>query len=81
MSTKQDTNIAAVVEEKGARLKILSRDIPKPGLHELVVRNHIIAANPVDWKIQDYSFAIIEYPNVLGCGVVIAVGSDRKSVV
>jgi NADPH:quinone reductase-like Zn-dependent oxidoreductase len=78
MSTKQETNIAAVIEQKGARLKILNRDIPKPGLHELVVRNHAIAANPVDWKIQDYGFAITKYPNALGSdgwGVVIAVGS------
>ncbi|KAF7874956.1 hypothetical protein EAF04_002130 [Stromatinia cepivora] len=41
------------------------------------LRNHAIAANPVDWKIQDYDFFIEKYPNVLGsdvCGVVVAVG-------
>lgn len=34
MSTKQETNIAAVIEEKGARFKIINRNIPKPGPHE-----------------------------------------------
>jgi NADPH:quinone reductase-like Zn-dependent oxidoreductase len=36
-----------------------------------------VAANPIDWKIQDYGFEIETYPTVLGsdsCGVVVAVG-------
>ena len=79
MSTKHEKNVAAVIEEKGARLKIINRNIPQPGPNELVVRNHAIAANPVDWKIQEYGFAVTKYPNVLGsdgCGVVTAVGSS-----
>ena len=38
-----------------------------------------VAANPVDWKIQDYGFAIKNYPTVLGsdcCGIVVAVGES-----
>ena len=38
-----------------------------------------VAANPVDWKIQDYGFAIDTFPTVLGsdcCGVVVAVGDS-----
>lgn len=79
MATKQESNVAAVIEQKGARLTITTREIPKPGPDELVVRNHAIAANPVDWKIQDYGFPITTYPNVLGsdgCGVVTAIGSN-----
>lgn len=79
MSTKQENNLAAVLEEKGGRLKILTRDIPKPGPNELVVRNYAIAANPVDWKVQEYGIIITQYPNVIGsdgCGVVTAVGSS-----
>jgi NADPH:quinone reductase-like Zn-dependent oxidoreductase len=36
-----------------------------------------VAANPIDWKIQEYGFEIKTYPNVIGsdsCGVVVAVG-------
>jgi NADPH:quinone reductase-like Zn-dependent oxidoreductase len=44
---------------------------------EILVRNHAIAANPIDWKIQEYGIAIKNYPTVLGSdvsGVVAAVG-------
>jgi NADPH:quinone reductase-like Zn-dependent oxidoreductase len=79
MATKQETNVAAVIEQKGARLTTITREIPKPGPNDLVVRNYAIAANPVDWKIQDYGFGITQYPIVLGsdgCGVVTTVGSS-----
>jgi NADPH:quinone reductase-like Zn-dependent oxidoreductase len=74
-----ETNITAVIEGPHAKpLKIVERPIPTPGPGELVIRNHAIAANPIDWKIQDYNLFINQYPNVLGsdsCGVVTAVGS------
>jgi len=79
MSTKQEINHAALLEEKGARLKTVTRAIPSPGPNEVLVRNYAIAANPVDWKIQDYGFAIKSYPTVIGsdgCGIITAVGSD-----
>ncbi|PMD45681.1 GroES-like protein [Hyaloscypha variabilis F] len=58
-------------------LKFIDRPIPKPGPNELVVRNHAVAANPIDWKIQDYGYEVDTYPTVLGsdsCGVVVAIG-------
>ncbi|CZR66811.1 related to NADPH:quinone reductase and related Zn-dependent oxidoreductases [Phialocephala subalpina] len=70
-------NLAAVLESQGAKLKTVVRNIPKPSPDEIVVRNYAIAANPVDWKIQDYGFAIKTYPTVLGsdgCGIVTDVG-------
>lgn len=70
--TNKDQNLAAVLESAGARLKTLVRDIPKPGPNDIVVRNYAIAANPVDWKIQDWGFAIKTYPTVIGsdgCGI------------
>ncbi|TVY38417.1 Dehydrogenase [Lachnellula occidentalis] len=72
-------NLAAVLERPKARLTLVSRPIPTPGPDELVVRNYAIAANPVDWKIQDFGAVINRYPTVLGsdgCGVVTAVGSS-----
>ena len=72
------TNLAAVLEAPTARLTTVSRPIPTPGPDELVVRNYAVAANPVDWKIQDSGYLITKYPTVLGsdgCGMVTAVGS------
>ncbi|CAG8952523.1 hypothetical protein HYFRA_00009627 [Hymenoscyphus fraxineus] len=73
------TNQAAVLETAKARVELKTRPIPTPGPHEILVVNHAIAANPVDWKIQDYSIFVESYPNVLGsdvCGVVVEVGAD-----
>lgn len=79
-STNQN-NLAAVVETPGARLTTVSRPVPTPGPDELVIRNYAIAANPVDWKIQEYQLAIKTYPTVLGsdaCGIVTSLGADVK---
>jgi NADPH:quinone reductase-like Zn-dependent oxidoreductase len=42
--------------------------------------DHItVAANPADWKIQDYGFPINKFPTVLGsdsCGVIVAIGDS-----
>jgi len=72
-------NVAAVIEEGKARVTIKERPVPTPGPHELLVRNHAVAANPADWKIQYYNIFVESYPNVLGsdvCGIVIAVGES-----
>ena len=47
-------------------------------VRELLVKNAAIAANPVDWKQQDYGVFINNYPAILGCdvsGTVEAIGS------
>ena len=79
MTAKNENNLAAILEKPQARVRIESRPIPTPGTDELVVRNHAIAANPADWKMQDYGYYITHYPTILGsdvCGVVTAVGSS-----
>jgi NADPH:quinone reductase-like Zn-dependent oxidoreductase len=76
MSLKTE-NLAAVLEAPQARLKLLARPIPTPGEGEILVRNHAIAANVVDWKIQAWGIIVNKYPTVLGsdgAGVVAAVG-------
>jgi len=78
MSNKQEVNQAALLEKVGARLKIVTRPIPSPGPNEILVRNHAIAANPVDYKIQDAGAWLKNFPTIVGsdgCGVVAAVGS------
>ena len=70
-------NLAAVLEEPKSRLKTLVRPTPTPKEGEILVRNYAIAANPVDWKIQELGIFITKFPTVLGsdaAGVVTAVG-------
>jgi len=42
--------------------------MPKAGKDQVVIKNHAVAVNPVDWKIQDYDF-FVKYPTVLGTDV------------
>lgn len=75
------SNLAAVLKEQKARLTIEERPIPKPGPSDVLVKNHALATNPVDWKMQQFGYFIDRYPVVLGSdvsGVVDAVGSDVK---
>lgn len=46
-----------------------------------MVKNHAVATNPVDWKMQKFGYWVEKYPAILGSdvsGVVDAVGSDVK---
>ncbi len=77
MTSANDTNVAAVIESKGARVTVTTRPVPTPGEGEMLVRNRAIACNPVDWKIQEYSLFVAKYPTVLGsdaAGEVVSVG-------
>ncbi|PCG89283.1 Polyketide synthase, enoylreductase [Penicillium occitanis (nom. inval.)] len=53
--------------------------MPKPGPREIVIKNVVVAINPVDWKIQDHGRYLSTYPFILGedaAGVVEEVGSE-----
>lgn len=61
---------------KGA-WSVESTTIQKPGPGELLIKIHSTALNPVDWKIREHNFPVIEYPAILGTdssGTVEAVG-------
>ena len=71
------SNTAAVLREAKSRITVVKRQIPTPKAHQILVRNHALAINPVDWKIQDRGFFVNKYPTVLGSdisGTVEAVG-------
>ncbi|KAL9118483.1 MAG: hypothetical protein Q9187_004972 [Circinaria calcarea] len=71
------SNTAAVLQEAKARITVVKREIPTPKAHQVLVKNHALAINPVDWKIQDIGFFVNKYPTVLGSdvsGTVEAVG-------
>ena len=63
------SNTAAIVPEAKAALKIEKRQIPRPGPGEMLIKNHAIAINPVDYKMQHYGIFIKQYPIVLGSDV------------
>lgn len=46
--------------------KLGTKNIPKPGTGELLVKVRAAALNPADWKIRAYNVLVKEWPGVLG---------------
>ena len=61
-------NLAALLPAQGADLVVEERPVPTPQEGEVLIRNHALALNPVDWKRQSTGFAIPSYPTILGSG-------------
>jgi hypothetical protein len=66
--SQQSKNFAAVLHQVASPLVAEELPKPKPGPTEVLIRNHAIAVNPVDWKRQAWGFAISSYPVVMGSG-------------
>lgn len=64
----------------GGTWAVGERDIPKPGVQELLVKIHSTALNPIDWKAGKYPLPFLtSFPVVLGsdsAGTVEAVGES-----
>lgn len=75
-------NDAAWIGAKRAQLEVESAPYPRPRDNEIVVKNHAVAINPIDWVIQvagDLAFSWITYPFILGAdlaGEVVEVGAQ-----
>ncbi|KAF7552710.1 hypothetical protein G7Z17_g4123 [Cylindrodendrum hubeiense] len=72
-------HVAALLPAVRSDLALDNRQSPSPGPGEILIRNHVIAVNPIDWKRQASGFMISSYPVVLGadvCGVVAEAGSS-----
>lgn len=83
--TKMSPNRTAFIYEPNTPFKIEETAIPQPGPGEVVVKNHAVAINPVEWKVQNWGMmmdsedgeprlscvgiVLKEYPNVLGTDV------------
>ncbi|RAR00653.1 GroES-like protein [Stemphylium lycopersici] len=63
------SNQAAWIPEAKGKLEVKEAPMPKAGKGEVVIKNHAVAVNPVDWKIQDYGIFLQKYPNVCGTDV------------
>ena len=73
------SNQAAWLDDKDTTLRISDAPMPVAGPGELVIRNHAIAINPLDWHMQDSGIFVQQWPAILGCdvaGEVYEVGSD-----
>ena len=73
------SNTAAWLDSKGATLRVGPAPMPTAGPGELVIKNHSIAINPLDWHMADWGVFIKEWPAVFGCdvaGEVHEVGAD-----
>lgn len=61
-------NLAALLPAVRSDLVVEERPIPTPGPDEVLVRNHFIGLNPLDFKRQLSGMFISSYPAILGTG-------------
>jgi NADPH:quinone reductase-like Zn-dependent oxidoreductase len=77
-------NKAAWLTASQARpLTVDDAPMPVPSANEIVVRNHAVAINPVDWAVQATGMLPLPYPHIGGCdsaGEITAVGSSVKDL-
>ncbi len=79
--TTQPINAAAWINSKHGKLSVAEAPYTKPRADQLVVRNHVVAINPLDWIIQvegNLTYGWLNYPTVLGAdvaGEVVEIGS------
>lgn len=72
-------NLAAIIPAAKAPLEVHEVDIYTPGPHELLIKNEVIAFNPVEFKIAKLGIMPVQYPAILGStfgGRLEAVGSQ-----
>ena len=67
MSTTK-THSAAVLQAVGSNLVIEERPTPSPGAREVLLRNHAVGLNPIEWKVQSYPMPMVAPPVILGTG-------------
>jgi len=76
------SNQAAWLDGKDVRpLAIRAAEMPEAGPHEVVVKNHAVAINPLDWKMQDSGSYVGKFPTIIGtdiAGEIYAVGGEVK---
>ncbi|KAK5056098.1 hypothetical protein LTR84_012651 [Exophiala bonariae] len=79
----QLVNYAAWIPSEKARLEVGTSPFPTHvAADEIVIKNHAVAVNPVDWKIQVSGGFGLRYPYILGddvAGEVVEVGAAVKA--
>ncbi len=75
------TNAAAWLNQKHGRFEVAGAPYPSPSSDQIVIRNHAVAMNPLEWIIQvegNLTYGWLKYPTILGsdtAGEVVEVGS------
>ena len=70
-------NLAAIIPAAKAPLEVHEVETYKPGPHELLIKNEVIALNPIEYKMAKLGAFPLQYPVILGStfgGIVEAVG-------
>ena len=73
------SNFAAIIPAPSAPLQLHPIEKYQPGPHEILIKNEVIAFNPVEYKIAKLGVIPIEYPAILGstfAGTIEALGSQ-----
>ena len=77
------SNTAAWQPKPGVPLEIKDTPYTSPPADSIVIKNHAIALNPIDFKLQDIAlFPFLSYPTILGldaAGEIVEVGSAVSS--
>lgn len=74
-----DNKAAWQVAEKAHPFEIKSAPMGQPSAHEILIRNHAIAINPLDNMLQTAARFPLAYPNIFGqdvAGEVVAIGNE-----
>lgn len=73
-------NMAAwLVDAKSRPFVVKEAPVAMPGADQVLVRNHAVAVNAVDYKLQTFAFMPLDYPTIWGldtAGEVVAVGPN-----
>jgi len=83
LPTMPTNHAAYLVEAEKNPLEVGEAPYPSPDPGTVVIKNHAVAINPVDWKLQDHADIPLKYPFILGedaAGEVVEVGSGVTNV-
>lgn len=60
------SNQAAWLSSEHGQLEVKEAAYSKPGPGEVLIKNHVVAINPIDAKIQEHGVLVKTYPFILG---------------
>ncbi|KAK4449797.1 chaperonin 10-like protein [Podospora aff. communis PSN243] len=66
MPDKHGPNRAAFLNKPGAKLTVSKTTFPSYNPGDVIIKNHAVALNPLDWKRQAFGIMISSYPAILG---------------
>ncbi|KAH9209773.1 alcohol dehydrogenase GroES-like domain-containing protein [Leptodontidium sp. 2 PMI_412] len=76
------SNLAAIITSAKSPLVVQEVELYTPGPHELLIKNEVIAFNPIEYKLAKLAIFPLQYPAILGSsfgGTVEAIGSEITS--